>query len=71
MARSHTTKALEKRVAEAIDAAATSVLNGEAKSYDSYRYMCGYISGLSEVVKILDEIEAEYSGERDRPSTSH
>lgn len=71
MARSHTTKNLEYRVQQAIQAAASSIIAGEAKSLDSYREMCGYIRGLSEAIEILNEIEAEYASERDRPGTSH
>ena len=71
MARSLVTRALEQRVVAAIEAATDSVVNGQAPSFDAYREICGYMRGLSEAIKILDDIEAELLNERDRPSTGN
>lgn len=71
MARSLVTRILEGRVQESIASAASSILAGEAGTFDRYREMCGYIRGLSEAIKILDEIEMELLSERNHSGASH
>lgn len=59
MARSRVTRMVEQRIAASAEAMAQSIINGGAESFDIYRERCGFIRGLQEAIKILDEVEAE------------
>ena len=51
---------LKQRIEEAIDAHIESVMGGQAPDYARYREGVGYVAGLSDAIKLLEELDREY-----------
>ncbi len=59
MANSRLYQLLLNRVKEEVFKYSESICGGEAEDYTRYKEACGYIRGLNDAVKILEEIEKE------------
>lgn len=61
MAFSNFRNLLRERVQKEVSDFGESVLGGEAPDYASYREYVGYIRGLNNSLKLVDEIERDLS----------
>jgi len=52
-------KLLEDRVAGVIADYSVSIIGGQAEDYARYRESCGYIRGLTDALKLCDDIEGD------------
>lgn len=59
MARSHIGRMLEAKIAEVLVERQQDIGSGSAKTYDQYRQQVGYLHGLRDALKYLDDIERE------------
>ncbi len=50
---------LQAKVEERINSVSGTLLEGSAQDYPSYKDWVGYIRGLRDAVRLLDEIEGE------------
>jgi len=53
-------KLLEDRVAAVIADYSISIIGGQAPDYAGYRESCGYIRGLTDALKLCDDIEVDF-----------
>ena len=59
MATSHIGRLLRQRVEEERQTSMDSLARGEAKDFETYRYLIGRLTGMKQVMQFLDEIERE------------
>ena len=59
MAKTRFHALLEERVTKAVESRAQSLASGSAADYAEYRFSVGYVQGLSDALKLCDEIEKE------------
>jgi len=59
MPRTRTTATLEKRINEHTVSIAQSISDGACQDYAGYRYQCGYLKAMHDVIAILDQLEQE------------
>lgn len=50
---------LEERVTAAVTDMSISIIGGQAEDYARYRESCGYIRGLTDALKLCDDIEGD------------
>lgn len=59
MARTRLFAKLQAKIEERINSVGSSLLMGTAQDYPSYKDWVGYVRGLRDAIKLLDEIEGE------------
>lgn len=59
MARTRFHSLLELRVKEVIVDRSAALTAGAAGSYDSYKFLVGYLEGLRDALKIADEVNED------------
>lgn len=59
MARTRLFSKLEVKIEERINSVSSTLLEGAAQDYPSYKDWTGYVRGLRDALKLLDEIEGE------------
>lgn len=61
--RSHYSSTLVKRIEELRGKIVTDLAAGCAADFPDYRQLVGRVQGLGEVIMIMDDLDAEISGE--------
>ena len=56
--------AFRKKVQEQIDSRSDFLTEGSARDFADYKDNCGYINGLRDSLKLLDDTETEIAGDR-------
>lgn len=59
MPRTQLFRKLHAKIEERINSVGDSVLRGDPKSYEEYRYWVGYVEGIKDALKLADDIEGE------------
>lgn len=59
MARTRLFAKLQAKIEERINTVSNTLLEGVAQDYPSYKDWTGYVRGLRDAVRFLDEIEGE------------
>ena len=59
MAKTQFQRVLESRIHEAVESRRNSIASGVCSDYPHYREQVGYILGLTDALKICEEIEGE------------
>lgn len=59
MSRTRLFSKLQVKIEERINSVSDTLLQGAATDYPSYKDWTGYVRGLRDAVKLLDEIEGE------------
>lgn len=59
MAVSRFHRLLEDRVREVVERESASLSSGQAPDYPSYKEMVGYIRGLSDALRLCEDIEKD------------